>query len=59
MGTKYSDEECRALDRKFEHPDETVVCPRCGKTLQYTESQWSSAVRCETKGCLHDAIRGI
>lgn len=59
MATKYTEAECKALDRKFEHPEETVICPRCGKNLQYKECRWSSEVKCETAGCLHDAIRGI
>ena len=59
MATEYNEAECRALDRKFEHPEETVVCPRCGGNLEYTANNGSCMVKCETNGCLCDAIRGI
>ncbi len=59
MVTKYTDEECRALDRKFEKPDEKVLCPRCGHELQYHEKNGSCWVICETDNCLYDAIRGV
>ena len=59
MATNYNDAECRALDRKLEHPEETVVCPRCGRNLEYQEKNGSRMVKCETDGCLRDGIRGI
>ena len=59
MATDYTKAECDALDRKFSHPDETVICPRCGKLLQFKAGKWSDTVKCETEGCLCSAIRGF
>ena len=59
METKYTETECKALDRKFERPEETVICPRCGGHLEYRANHGSCIVECETRGCLRDAIRGI
>lgn len=56
---KYTQAECEALDRKLEHPEETVVCPRCGKSLEYTARNGSCMVKCQTDGCLRDGIRGF
>jgi ribosomal protein S27E len=59
MVIEYTKEECKALDYKFDHPDKKVLCPRCGKELIFTERGNSCEVRCETEGCLYDAIRGL
>ena len=59
MGAEYNEQEIKALDRKFEHPDEVVICPRCGGQLEYQSRNGSCIVKCETNGCLRDAIRGI
>ena len=59
MATEYNEAECRALDRKFEHPEEVVTCPRCGGQLEYQSKNGSCTVKCETSGCIRDAIRGI
>ena len=59
MDTKYSKQEIEALDKKFEEPDSKVACPRCGKMLIHTQRGNSCEVRCESAGCLHDAIRGL
>ena len=59
MGTKYSKDEMKALNDKFEAPEKEVKCPRCGKTLVYKSVGNSCEVRCETPNCLCDAIRGI
>lgn len=59
MAIKYTEAECKALDRKFAHPEETVICPRCGKNLRYKAQNGSRMVKCETEGCLRDGIRGI
>ena len=59
MVTNYSDEECKALDEKFENPENVVKCPRCGKKLIYIKRGNSCEVKCETENCLCDAIRGI
>ncbi len=56
---KYTAEELDAIDFKFEHPNFTVKCPRCGKLLIYTELASASEVRCETVNCLYDCNRGI
>lgn len=59
MVIEYTKEECKALDEKFEHPNKIVLCPRCGKQLIFTQRGNSCEVKCETRDCLYDAIRGI
>lgn len=59
MGIKYTKEELKALNTKFENPDKEVICPRCGKILIYKSAGNSCEVRCETPKCLYDAIRGV
>ena len=59
MDTEYSKEECKALDKKFEHPDRIVRCPRCGNVLIYKKNGNSCEVRCMTVNCIYDAIRGL
>ena len=59
MAAKYNERELAALDKKFEKPDSEVICPRCGKTLIHTQRGNSCEVKCESEGCLHDAIRGL
>ena len=59
MDIKYSEKEIAALDKKFEMPDSVVICPRCGKMLIHTRHNNSCEVKCESAGCLRDAIRGL
>lgn len=50
-----------AIDMKLECPEENVLCPICNNELEYKESIWgtSKQVKCKTKGCINDAVRGI
>ena len=59
MDTKYSKKEIAAIDKKFEQPEKEVICPRCGKKLIYTQFKNSCEVKCESTGCLRDAMRGL
>ena len=59
MESKYTPEEITALTEKFETPEKSVTCPRCGKKLLFFRKGTSCEVVCETENCLEDAIRGI
>lgn len=59
MDTEYTEKEIAALDKKFEEPEKEVICPRCGKVLIYTQRGNSCEVKCESAGCLQDAMRGL
>ncbi len=59
IDNKFSIEELSALDEKFETPEKTVRCPRCGKLLLFREFSGSCVVECQTEGCLHDVLRGL
>lgn len=59
MDAEYTEKEIAALDKKFEEPEEDVVCPRCGKMLIHTQRGNSCEVKCGSVGCLHDAMRGL
>ena len=52
-------EEREAVDRKFDNPNATVTCPRCGSELKYKEFPTAASVKCETKNCIEVNIRGI
>lgn len=57
--SEFSLDEKKALTYKLDHPEEKVVCPRCGKLLMYKRIGKSSEARCETEGCIHGSVRGI
>ena len=54
-----TEEEKKALRIKFDNPQKQVKCPRCGKEIIYEEYVNGIAVKCENKGCLYSALRGI
>ena len=55
----YTEAEWDALDEKMEFPSETVICPRCGKDIEYEEIGNSISIKCQTKGCIFGGIRGL
>ena len=55
----YTDDEIRAMREKRLHPQARVLCPRCGKELQYREVENSCEVKCQTKDCVKMTVRGI
>ncbi len=59
MAIKYNDQENKALDEKENNPNKKVICPRCGKELQYRDFGNSYEVKCPTEGCLKSVFRGI
>ena len=63
MGTRGTLEELRKIEALFCNDKtsgtETVKCPKCGKKLVKTFYGNSSAVECETEGCLYYTFRGI
>lgn len=59
MATKYSQAEWDALDRKMEHPNTAVYCPRCGNELAYRSAGNSCEVKCLTEGCIKETVRGL
>ena len=59
MAIKYTEKEIKALDQKEANPTEVVICPRCGKPLQYFDFVNGYQIKCETKECLSLTVRGI
>ena len=59
MGTKINEKEREALRAKERDPEETVLCPRCGKELYYHEVGNSYEVKCPTEDCIGFTVRGI
>lgn len=43
--SEFSLDEKKALTYKLDHPEEKVVCPRCGKLLTYKRIGKSSEAR--------------
>ena len=56
---KYTDEETEALTEKEMYPSKDVICPRCGKLLEFTDGGNWFIVRCPTKGCISETGRGL
>lgn len=56
---KYTEKELAALEEKAMNPQKAVICPRCGKELTFFRVGNSYEVNCPTKGCLHEAVRGL
>ncbi len=59
MAIKYSKEEINALERKAMDPQRDVFCPRCGKPLSYKSVGNSYEVKCPTKDCIKETVRGL
>ena len=54
-----TDEEKKALRDKFENPQKTVKCPRCGNEIIYEVRGNSIAVECKTPKCIFGGMRGL
>lgn len=54
-----TEKEKKALFDKWNNPDKTVLCPRCGKELVYEQRGASLFVGCKTKNCIFTGIRGL
>ena len=54
-----TDLEKKTVREKFENPTKKVLCPRCGRSLEYKLIGNSESVECPLEGCLYSAIRGI
>lgn len=52
-------EELLIMDKKALNPQNEVLCPRCGKPLEYFDYGSSYIVKCPTDGCLKETMRGI
>lgn len=55
----YSQKDWDALSRKLEQPAAKVVCPRCGKEIQFKRIDRSISVKCSSEGCLFGGVRGL
>lgn len=59
MDIKLNDKEKSALNDKINHPEQKVLCPRCGNELLYQEYQSGCTVYCKTQNCIKGNIHGI
>ena len=59
MDMKYSEKELDALEEKAMSPNNVVICPRCGKEIIFTKSGNSYEVKCQSKDCIKEVVRGI
>ena len=59
MVSKFSKAEWDALDKKIEHPESVVYCPRCGKELAFRSVGNSYEVKCQTENCIKETVRGL
>ncbi len=59
MDYKYSKAELDALEEKMEHPETTVLCPRCGEEIVFNAVGNSCEAKCLTDGCIRETVRGL
>ena len=50
--------EKNAILKKYDHPDQNVLCPRCGGRLEYVEYPTAEKVECENR-CISGVWRGL
>ena len=48
-----------ALNKKLHHPEQKVMCPRCGNEIVCEKRGNSIAVECKTPNCIYSGIRGL
>lgn len=56
---KMNEQERKTLNEKLNHPEKTVVCPRCGNEIIYEKRGNSIAVECITPNCIYGGLRGL
>lgn len=54
-----NEQDEKAIYEKLEHPEQKVICPRCGKELIYRKIGNSSTVKCQSNDCIDVTVRGI
>lgn len=57
--SKYTEKEIAALSEKEKHPDNFVLCPRCGTELIYRAVGNSYQIKCKSQDCIKRTVRGI
>ena len=55
----YTKAEWDALREKMNHPDKTVICPRCGNEIAHEEAGNSVSVYCLSENCIFGGLRGL
>lgn len=55
----YTEADWAALRAKIDNPQEKVICPRCGKELEFKDYGSSYGAECPTEGCIFGGVRGI
>ena len=55
----YTQADWDALREKYDHPEKTVICPRCGKEIAWVKRNAGDGVKCPTEGCLFAGVYGI
>ena len=55
----YTKVEWGALRDKMDHPDRTIICPRCGNEIAYEEIGNSISVYCQSENCIFGGLRGL
>ena len=59
MTSKYNGKELAALDKKAAKPESVVICPRCGKPLNYRAVGNSYEIKYPTENCLKRTVRDL
>lgn len=59
MNKKDFDAIDRAVEQQVKSGKVTERCPRCGKTLVYTQMGTSYEVKCPAPKCISEVFRGI
>lgn len=51
--------EIKAINCKLAFPEAIVICPKCGKKLEYFTVGNAAEVKCPTKHCIMGTSRGV
>lgn len=56
---RFKDKYKKALNYKMAHPEKDVICPKCGKLLEYAYVNGAIEVKCPKRKCIMGNSRGI
>lgn len=59
MAIKYTKNEIAVIEEKETNPGKLVMCPRCGKPLQFFDCKSGYEIKCGTDDCIRWVVRGI
>jgi hypothetical protein len=56
---KLKQPEIQAINKKLAFPEQVIICPKCGKQLEYFPIGNAAEVRCPSRKCIKGSSMGI